>query len=119
MNAEQAQEMDEKTISIISYITIVGWMIAYIRLSKSKSPLAVFHIRQSLFLMLCAFGVCVAQMLFAFIPYLGWIISISLSVVLIGFLILWIIGLINAINGEQKSLPIVGNRAQDLLKGIK
>lgn len=86
---------------------------------KSRSQLAVFHIRQSLFLMLCVFGVCIAQMLLALIPYLGWIISISLSLVLIGFLVLWIIGLVNAINGEQKPLFIVGNRAQDLLKGIK
>jgi len=123
MNTEKtenrAQEMDEKTIAIISYITIVGWVIAYVQLSKNKTQLAVFHIRQSLFLMLCAFGICIVQMLVAFIPYLGWIISLSLGLIMLGFLVLWIIGLINAISGEQKPLPIFGNKAQDLLKGIK
>ncbi len=123
MNNEQitdpVQPIDGKTIALISYITIVGWIIAYVQLSKSKSQLAIFHIRQSLFLMLGAFGICIAQMFFAFIPYLGWIISISLNLFLVGFLVLWIIGLINAINGEQKPLPVVGNKAQDLLSGIK
>lgn len=119
MNTEQTQEMDEKTIAIISYITIIGWIIAYVQLGKNKSSLAIFHIRQSLFLMLCAFGICIIQMLFAFAPYLGWIISMFFSLVMLGFLVLWVIGLLNAINGEQKPLPIFGNKAQDLLKGIK
>lgn len=119
MNTEQTQEMDEKTISIISYITIVGWVIAYIQLGKNKSPLAIFHIRQSLFLMLCAFGMGVVQTLFVFTPYLGRIISISFSLVMLGFLVLWIMALITAINGEQKPLPVFGNKAQDLFKGIK
>ncbi|MEE1945262.1 hypothetical protein VRU48_09090 [Pedobacter sp. KR3-3] len=119
MNTEQTQEMDEKTVAIISYITIIGWIIAYVQLGKNKSQLALFHIRQSLFLMLCAFGICIVQMLFAFTPYLGRMISLSLSLVLLGFLVLWVLALISAVNGEQKPLPLFGNKAQDLLKGIK
>lgn len=111
--------VDGKTIAIISYITIIGWIISYIQYGNNKSQLAVFHIRQSLFLMLCTFIIAMFQMLFAFTPYLGRIISMSLSFIMLGFLVLWIIALLNAINGEQKPLPIFGNKAQDLLKGIK
>lgn len=111
--------VDGKTIAIISYITIIGWIISYIQYGNNKSQLAVFHIRQSLFLMLCAFIISIVQMLFGFTPYLGRIISMSLSLVMLGFLVLWVIALLNAINGEQKPLPIFGNKAQDLLKGIK
>lgn len=118
MNTEQTQEMDGKTIAVISYITIIGWVIAYIQFGKNKSELAAFHIRQSLFLMLCAFGMSIIQMLFAFTPYLGRLISLSFSLLMLGFLVLWVIALINAISGEQKPLPIFGNKAQDLLKGI-
>lgn len=119
MNTEQTQEMDEKTMAIISYITIIGWIIAYVQLSKNKSQLALFHIRQSLFLMLFAFGICIVQLLVTFIPYLGHIISISLGLVLLGFLVLWVFALISAVNGEEKPLPIFGNKAQDLFKGIR
>lgn len=119
MNTEQTQEMDEKTIAVIGYITIVGWIIAYIQLSKNKSQLAMFHIRQSLFLMLCALVIFIVQMLFVFVPYVGWIISIGFNLIMLGLLVLWIIALISAINGEQKPLPLFGNSAQDLLKGLK
>ena len=120
MNTEnQTQEIDSKTIAIISYITIIGWIIAYVQFGKNKSELAIFHIRQSLFLMLCAFAICTVQMLFPFVPYLYWVISLSFSLLMLGFLMLWIMGLINAISGEQKPLPLFGNKAQDLLKGIK
>lgn len=119
MNTEHTQEMDEKTISIISYITIIGWVIAYSQFSKNKSPLATFHIRQSLFLMLCEVVIFIIQMLFVFVPYVGWIISIGFNLIMLGILVLWVIALIGAINGEQKPLPIFGNNAQGLLKGIK
>ena len=118
-SGNQAQEMDGKTIAIISYITIIGWIIAYIQFGKNKSELAAFHIRQSLFLMLCAFGVCIVQMLFAFTPYIGWMISSCLNLIMLGLLVLWVIALINAVNSEQRPLPLFGNKPQDLLKGIK
>lgn len=115
----QTQEMDGKTIAIISYITIIGWIIAYVQYGNNKSQLAIFHIRQSLFLMLCAFAVCLISMLFAFIPYISWIISLAINLSMLAFLVLWVIGLINAINREEKPLPLLGNKAQDVLKGMQ
>lgn len=113
------QSMDGKSIAIISYITIIGWIVAYVMHGNNKSQLGAFHIRQSLFLMICGFATAIAQMLFVFIPFLGWIISILLYFVLLGLFVLWIIGLIAAINGEEKPVPFLGAKAQELLKGIQ
>lgn len=113
------QSMDGKSIAIISYITIIGWIVAYVMHGSNKSQLGAFHIRQSLFLMICGFTTAIAQMLFVFIPFLGWIISILLYFVLLGLFVLWIIGLIAAINGEEKPVPLLGAKAQELLKGIQ
>lgn len=113
------KKMDDKTIAIISYLTIIGWIISYIQYGSNKSQLAAFHIRQSLFLMICAFLVSILSLFFAFIPYMGWLISLAINVAMFGFLILWIIGLINAANAEEKPLPVLGNKAQDIFKGIK
>ncbi len=111
--------MDGKSIAIISYLTIIGWIIAYVMHSNNKSQLGAFHLRQSLFLMLTGFTTAIAQSLFFFIPLLGWLISILLYLVLLGLFVLWIIGLIAAINGEEKKVPILGDKAQQLLKGIQ
>ena len=35
-----------------------------------------------------------------------------------GLFVLWIIGLIGAINGEQKPIPLIGDRAQSMFSGI-
>lgn len=113
------QSMDGKSIAIISYITIIGWIVAYVMHGNNKSQLGAFHIRQSLFLMLCGFATAITQMLFVFIPFLGWIIPILLYFVLLGLFVLWIIGLIAAINGEEKPVPFLGAKAQELLKGIQ
>jgi uncharacterized membrane protein len=113
------QSMEGKSIAIISYITIIGWIVAYIMHGNNKSPLGAFHIRQSLFLMICGFTTAIAQMLFVFIPFLGWLISMLLYFVLLGLFVLWIMGLIAAINGEEKPVPLLGAKAQELLKGIQ
>lgn len=102
--------MDGKSIAIISYLTIIGWIIAYVMHGNNKSQLGVFHLRQSLFLMLSGFAIAIAQWIFFLIPILGWIISILLYFVLLGLFVLWIIGLIAAINGEEKPVPILGSK---------
>jgi uncharacterized membrane protein len=113
------QGMDGKTIAIISYLTIIGWVIAYVMNSNNKSQLAIYHIRQSLFIMLAGIVFYIIQTVLLFIPYLGWIISMLLIPIGLGLLVLWVMGLIYAINGEEKPVPLVGEKAQQLLSSIK
>lgn len=109
--AGQATSMDPKTIGIISYITLIGTIIALVINNNDKNSYASFHIRQALGLGLSLIVVSVI----AIIPILGWIIY------LVGGLFLfvcWIIGLIGAINGEEKLVPVLGERFQEWFKGI-
>jgi len=111
--------VDGKTISIISYFSLVGWIIAFVLFNSNKSKLAAFHIRQSLGLMIAAIALYIVMFIFLFIPVLGWIISILIYICLIGIFVLWIIALVAAINGQEKPVPILGNLAQSMLSGIK
>lgn len=100
-----------KTIAIVSYITLIGLIIAFIMNNDKKNSFASYHIRQSLGLGIFA----IALMILSLIPYIGWIIYI-VGVLLL--LVLWILGLINAANGEEKPLPIVGTQFQEWFKNI-
>lgn len=111
--------LDGKSIAIISYLTIIGWIIAYVMHGNNKTQSGAFHLRQSLFLMLTGFGVSILQWFLLLIPILGWVLYFLLYIVLLGLFVLWIIGLIAAINGEEKEVPFLGRKAQDLLKGIQ
>ncbi|MHB1196625.1 MAG: DUF4870 domain-containing protein [Lutibacter sp.] len=113
------QQMDGKSIAIISYLTIVGWVIALVMNSNNKSQLAIYHIRQSLFIMLVGIAFYIVQTMLLFIPYLSWLISLLLFPVGLALFVLWIMGLISAINGEEKPIPIVGEKVQQLLSSIK
>ncbi len=101
-----------KTIAIIAYITIIGLIIAFVMNNEKKNAFASYHIRQSLDLALTALTLS----MIGIIPILGWIISFF------GFffvLVLWIIGLLNALNSKEKPLPLFGEKFKEWFKDIK
>lgn len=98
-----------KTIAIISYLTIIGLIIAYIMNNDKKNPFASFHIRQMVGLSLTAI---LNSLLIARISgMLAGIVSIFL-------IVLWVIGLIGAAQGQMKKVPVLGDYFQDWFKGI-
>ena len=92
-----AAASEDKTVAILSYITLIGFIIAIVMNSSKKTKLGAFHLRQSLGLFLTSF-LCI-------IPLLGLVIAI-------GILVFWIMGLISAIKGEMKPLPLLGGMYQ-------
>lgn len=91
--------MDAKTTGIVSYLTIIGWVIALA--TGDKSEASKFHINQALVLML---GAVIASAL-SWLPYFGNFLS---AVGGIFIFVLWIISFIGACQGEQKVAPIIG-----------
>ena len=82
--------MDTKTTSIIAYITLIGLIVA---LCAGDREGAKFHINQALVIWLFGF--------LSGIPIIGafWAIFIFVC---------WIMGLIAAINQEEKPVPLIG-----------
>lgn len=82
--------MDKKTTSIVAYITLIGLIIA---LCAGDKEGAKFHVNQALVIWLFT--------LLSIIPCIGWIWSIFM-------LVCWVLGLIAAINQEEKPVPLIG-----------
>ena len=99
-----------KTIAIISYITIIGTIIAFIMNQDKKNSFAAFHIRQALGLAL----------LFLVISFLDRIIGFGWTERLLnlGVLALVIIGILGAIQGEEKKVPLLGDQFQEWFRNI-
>lgn len=108
---EKAQN-DGKVIAIVSYITLIGLIVAFIMNNDKKIPLASFHIRQSLGLLLSALVLSFINI----IPILGQIIYLAGGVFL---LVLWVMGLIGAINEKQEPVPVLGTRFQEWFSSIQ
>jgi uncharacterized membrane protein len=108
-----------KLVAILSYMTLVGWVVALVMHNSQKTALGAYHLRQSLLLFLAALCAYAAIMFIAVVPLLGWLIGIvAIPVVGIGSLILWVMGLVAAVNGEQKPIPVIGEKAQEIFKDL-
>ena len=107
----QNQTVNEgKTIAIISYITIIGTLIAFIMNQNRHNYFASFHIRQALVIFLLGLIVNFINRYSNF----DWL-EIILA---IGVFVLWIIGLIGAIQGEEKRVPLLGDQFQEWFRNI-
>lgn len=110
--------MDAKTIAWVSYLTLIGWIIAYVSYGNlnPKSSLATYHLRQSFGIMVSSLVLYIAFWLLVFmVPFLSFFITI----VWIVLVVLWVLGLISALNGEEKPLPVVGTYFQQWFQFIK
>lgn len=103
--------LDPKTIGILAYITPIGWLIAYVLNSSNRSDFASFHIRQMLGLVIMG----MALRLIAKLIFFGPMVFVVGSVAIFAF---WVIGLIGAIQGEERVVPIVGDSFQQWFKTV-
>jgi hypothetical protein len=111
-----------KVAGILSYFTIIGWLIAYFGFHQNKkTAIGSYQLRQTLLLhivyMVVLFGV---PFLFGSIWTADGIFSLSYvtRLLVFAFFVLWIIGLIGAINSAKKPIPFLGERAQILFSTI-
>lgn len=98
----QSDVEKNKAMAIIGYILPILFFIPLVSDAKN-SPFAKFHANQQLNLLLAAIAVNVVG---SIIPILGWFIILpfgSLAIIVIA-----IMGIINAVKGEMKKLPIIG-----------
>ncbi len=110
--------MDAKTTAWVSYLWWIGWIISLVTSNNTnpKPSLVVFHLRQSLGLLATSTALWILNMMLVF-GFSGWYwIYACLTVVLV---ILWIIGLIAAVQGEEKPVPVLGPLFQQWFQFIK
>jgi len=104
-NKKTALGLDENVAGFLCYVAT--WITGIIFLILEKENKFVrFHAMQSLltFLILSAISIFIG-----WVPIIGWIISILMFPL---WLILWIVLMVKAFNGEKFKLPIVGNIAE-------
>jgi uncharacterized membrane protein len=107
--SQQAIVVEDKTAAIVSYITLLGFIAAIFIHNGNKTALGAFHLRQVLGLFLSGFVLGFGATIIAMIPIIGWLISLACYMAFFAF---WVLGLIAAINGQQKPVPVLGEMYQ-------
>ena len=109
-------DTSQRISAAVAYLPVVGWV--YVYLAQRKNPLAVFHLRQSIGLILflvIAFAVWMAASWVAgWIPYGVILISAMFTMVLTALVfgvVAWVMGVVNALNERMVLLPVFGRMA--------
>jgi uncharacterized membrane protein len=89
------------------FLTIIGFIIVYA--IDRKNRYTMHYAKQGLVLFVILIIVSLVVTLFNWIPLIGQIIKFIL---LVGWLILWIIGIIYSLSDKEKDIPIVGTYAK-------
>jgi len=92
-------------VAVISYFTLIGWIVALIIYDKHQSSLASFHLRQSL-------GLIITGAILSLIPLVGWVLNI-------GVFLGWVVGIYAAIQGQEYKVPLLGDLYQQHLDFIQ
>lgn len=109
-----APPTEDRTVAILSYLTIIGFIVALILHSSKKTTLGAYHLRQCLGLIITSLVLGLASMVIGIIPIIGWIVA---PLLWLAFLICWLIGLIAAAQGQQKPIPVLGDKYQQWFSG--
>ena len=99
--------MTNKTMAIVAYITVIGWVIAFLsfKRSASKSRLVNYHLGQGLGILIVYIALSVTgAVILSVIPAL----AIVFYLVLLVPFVLLLLGIINASNETERPVPFIG-----------
>lgn len=98
--------LSDNAAGALAYVTIIPAIIFLIVEPYNKNSYVRFHSWQSIFLGIAAFAI---NIVLTAIPIIGWIL---IPFIALAFLVIWVIVLIKALNGQRFKLPIIGNLAE-------
>lgn len=114
---ELPKEVEEgRTFAILSYaLGLIGLPFFLVPLIMRNNEFSLYHAKQCLILWLAGIvlGVISGPLMLVCV---GFIVLLAGGIFL---LVLDIIGLINAIQGQAKQLPLIGKYAEDWFRGLK
>lgn len=109
--------MTRKKVSILSYLTAVGWLLAYRSYKNgARTALAKYHLEQSLGISIIALAVNALM-----VPpvVINTFFAPLLLLSNMGLAILWMVGLISAYHGVRLPLPFIGFYFRDKFRFIQ
>lgn len=101
---------NNRGMGVLAYLS---WLVLIPLIAANKSKFARFHVNQGLVLAIAgtAYGICssiIGGLMMGLFGGLGVAIAWILNVFSVFFLVLMIIGIVNAVNGKAKELPLIG-----------
>jgi uncharacterized membrane protein len=113
---DQPRNFHDNLLGALAYVTVIPAIVFLLMGRLKRNAFVRFHSLQSIFLaiagVLVVIAVRFAFSLFVLVPRIGFLIAwLSVAIVFLGWLILWIVVIVKALQGESFKLPIIGSLA--------
>jgi uncharacterized membrane protein len=106
---ETAQNgLSESAASGIAYLTFIPAIIFLVVAPYNTNPNVKFHAWQSIFLTAAWFAIWIVLVILGFIPFLNLVDIVLIPLTWLGFIILWLIVMIQAFQGKRFTIPLLG-----------
>lgn len=105
-----------KTVAVLSYCLLIGWIIGIALHQNDKTKFGAFHLRQGLGLMIFWIGAAIA---FFVLGWVLWGLWLFIGLVHLTGFVFAILGIINAANGKTTQLPLIGKFSEKMLEAIQ
>ena len=111
-SAAPAGGLADNVAGLLAYITIIPSIIFLVIEPFNKNRFVRFHAFQNLFIAATWFVVLIALTILSFIPMVGLLLIPVHFLVWIGFLIVIILCMVRAYQGQKFKLPVIGDMAE-------
>jgi uncharacterized membrane protein len=109
MGTPEALEVDADDAEKNKVFGILAYIIFFIPLIAAKdSPFAKYHANQGLALFLTMIVSLTVLTILEFIPFVGFVFGLLHVLVYLGFMVLAVLGIVNAAAGKCVPLPVIG-----------
>jgi uncharacterized membrane protein len=104
--------MTDNVAGMLAYVTIIPAIVFLVVAPYNRNPFVRFHAFQNIFFCIAWIALWVVLSIFAHIPFLGWLSILLWPLIGLGGLILWIVLLLKANQGQKWKLPYIGDMAE-------
>jgi uncharacterized membrane protein len=104
--------LTDNVAGMLAYVTVVPAIIFLVMEPYNRSRFVRFHAFQSVFFAVAWIALWIALSIVGTIPVLGWMTLLIWPLVGLGGLIIWIILLVKANQGQMFKLPVIGDLAE-------
>ena len=110
--------MSDNVAGMLAYVTIIPAIIFLVMEPYNKSRFIRFHAFQCLFFAVAWTVLWIALSIVAHIPFPGWLTILLWPLVGLAGLIIWVILLLKANQGQMFKLPVIGDMAEKQANAI-
>ena len=104
--------MADNVAGMLAYVTIIPAIIFLVLEPYNQNRFIRFHSFQNIFFHVAWFALWIGLSIVAHIPLLGWLTILIWPLIGLAGLIIWIILLLKANQGQMYKLPVIGDMAE-------